>query len=74
MNQPNFQAMDQKELQRYVLEHREDQAAFHAYVDRLHVEGHWIEMPPAQSEQDLDNYPDFIEHISRSSRPQDNAV
>ena len=71
MSNPNFQAMDQKELKRYVLEHREDQEAFHAYVDRLYVEGHWIDMPPIQSEQELDNYPEFIDHIRRSSRPQD---
>ena len=46
MNQPNFQAMSQKELHHYVLSHREDQTAFYAYIDRLHAEGNWIEMPP----------------------------
>ncbi len=74
MSTPDFQSMNQKELQNYVLEHREDQEAFHAYVDRLHAEGNWIDMPPIQSDQDLDNYPEFIEHIHRNSRPQDNAV
>ncbi len=74
VSKPNFQAMNQKELQNYVLEHREDQAAFYAYVDKLHAEGNWIDMPPVQSDQDLDNYPEFIEHIRRSSKPRDNAV
>jgi hypothetical protein len=74
MNKPNFQAMSQKELQGYVLTHREDEEAFHAYVDKLHVEGNWIEMPPMESEQDFDNYPEFIEHIRRGSRPQDKTV
>jgi hypothetical protein len=74
MNKPNFQAMSQKELQGYVLAHREDEEAFHAYVDKLHVEGNWIEMPPMESEQDFDNYPEFIEHIRRGSKPQDKTV
>jgi hypothetical protein len=74
MNKPNFHAMSQKELQGYVLAHREDEEAFHAYVDKLHVEGNWIEMPPMESEQDFDNYPEFIEHIRRGSEPQDKTV
>jgi hypothetical protein len=69
VNKPNFQAMNQKELQGYVLEHREDQEAFHAYVDKLHTEGNWIDMPPIKSDQDLENYPEFIEHIRRSAKP-----
>jgi hypothetical protein len=32
MIKPNFQTMNQKELQQYVLEHREDQEAFYVYV------------------------------------------
>jgi hypothetical protein len=74
MNKPNFQSMNQKELQSYVLAHREDQEAFYAYVDKLHVEGNWIDMPPMRSEQDFDNYPEFIEHIQRGSNPQNNTV
>jgi len=60
MSQPNFQAMSQKELQKYVLTHREDRAAFYAYIDKLHREGNWIEMPPLKSLEDLENYPEFI--------------
>jgi hypothetical protein len=59
MSQPNFQSMSQKELQRYVLDHRDDQEAFYAYIDRLHQEGNWIEMPPIESVEDLEQYPDF---------------
>jgi hypothetical protein len=43
MNQPNFQAMNQKKLLGYVLSHRDDRDAFYAYVDKLHEEGNWIE-------------------------------
>jgi hypothetical protein len=74
VTQPNFQLMDQKELRKYVLEHREDQDAFHAYVDKLYLEGKWIEMPPMQSEQDLEDYPEFLDHLRRSSQPSDNTL
>lgn len=74
MSKPNFQAMSQKELHNYVLAHREDREAFYAYVDKLHTEGNWIEMPPLQSEQDLENYPEFIERIRNSSDLQNKAV
>ena len=74
MSKPNFQPMSQKELHNYVLAHREDREAFYAYVDKLHTEGNWIEMPPLQSEQDLENYPEFIERIRNSSDLQDKAV
>ncbi|BAY31502.1 hypothetical protein NIES2107_33610 [Nostoc carneum NIES-2107] len=60
MNKPNFQAMSQKELHDYVLTHRNDQEAFYAYIDKLHTEANWIEMPPLESLQDLDKYPEFI--------------
>lgn len=63
MSNPNFQLMSQKELHDYVLSHRLDQEAFYAYVDKLHAEGNWIEMPPLESLQDLENYPEFIERF-----------
>ena len=69
MSQPNFQAMSQKELQRYVLAHREDQAAFYAYVDRLNAEANWIEMPPLNSVDDMENHPEFINRF-RNNSPQ----
>lgn len=63
MNSPDFKAMSQKELHAYVLAHREDQEAFYVYVDRLNAEATWIEMPPLESVDDLDNYPEFIKHV-----------
>jgi hypothetical protein len=65
----NFQAMTQKELHDYVLAHRDDQEAFYAYVDKLHTEGNWIEMPPLQSLQDLENYPEFTKRFRNDSKP-----
>jgi hypothetical protein len=73
MSQPDFTAMSRKDLHAYVLAHREDQEAFYAYVDKLHAEASWVEMPPLQSPEDLENYPDFLEHIRRSAEQQDKA-
>jgi dihydrodipicolinate synthase/N-acetylneuraminate lyase len=36
---PNFKTMTVTELRTYVLEHREDETAFHAFVDRLTENG-----------------------------------
>ena len=52
--------MSRKELKDYFLAHRDDRDAFYAYVDRLHSEGNWIDMPPLTSEDDLGNYPNLV--------------
>ena len=59
MSKPNFQAMSQKDLHNYILAHRDDQEAFYLYVDKLHKEGNWVEMPPVESVEDLEKYPEF---------------
>ena len=68
MSQLNYRQMNQKELRDYVLAHREDEEAFHAYVDLLHAEGQWVEMPALESEQDLDNYPEFMDRMRQDSK------
>lgn len=65
MSKPDFQAMSQKELQAYVFSHRDDQDAFYAYVDRIHAEATWVEMPPLESPDELDHYPEFLERVLR---------
>ncbi len=67
MSKPNFQTMSQKELHSYVLAYREDQDAFYAYVDKLHEEGNWIEMPAVESVQDLEKYPEFTARFRKNS-------
>jgi hypothetical protein len=71
MSKPDFKAMSQSELQQYVLAHREDQEAFYAYVDKLHAEGNWIEMPAVESVQELENYPEFANRFRDKSESQD---
>lgn len=73
MNKPDFQAMSRHELHQYVLAHRDDQAAFYAYIDRLHTEAIWTEMPLLDSVDELDNYPEFVERFSKV-KPQDEAL
>ena len=68
MSKPNFQAMSQKELHDYFLAHRDDREAFYAYVDKLHQEGNWIEMPPLESLQDLEKYPEFTQRFQDGSK------
>ena len=60
--------MSQKDLHDYVLAHRDDQEAFYAYVDKLHEEGNWIEMPLLESLQDLEKYPEFTERFRGGSK------
>ena len=60
--------MSQKELQRYVLSHREDKTAFYAYVDKLNAEANWIEMPPLSSVEDMYNHPEFVNHFRNNSQ------
>ncbi len=73
MNKPNFQSMSQKDLYDYVMAHRDEQEAFYAYVDKLHAEATWIEMPAMESLQDLENYPEFTKLFCNSSESQDNS-
>lgn len=44
MTPANYDAMDLDELRRYMLNHREDDAAFYAYVDRSTAAGRMIEI------------------------------
>ena len=67
MSKLKYQTMTQKELRDYVLTHREDVEAFHAYVDKLNAEGNWVEMAPVESMEELENNPELIQHFRDSS-------
>jgi hypothetical protein len=68
MSKIDFQAMDRKTLKLYVLEHREDEEAFCAYIDKLHSESKWINMPAMSSVEDLDQHPNFLRKVAKNSR------
>ena len=74
MSKPNFQSMSQKNLYDYVMAHRDEHEAFYAFVDKIHAEANWIEMPAMESLQDLENYPEFTKRFRNGSDSQDNAV
>jgi hypothetical protein len=69
MSQAELQAMSRKELHAYVLAHREDQDAFYFYVDKLDAEATWVEMPPLQGVEELDNYPEFLARVRGGAMP-----
>jgi hypothetical protein len=70
----DYQQMSRKELHNYVLTNREDNEAFYAYVDLLDKVENWVEMPALKSPEDLENYPEFIAHITRNSQPLNEAA
>ena len=61
----NFEAMSRAELRSYILEHRDDDEAFYAYVDKSKAEGNWVKMPAINLMDDLENYPEFIDKIRK---------
>lgn len=71
MDKPDFQTMSQTELRQYFLAHRDDDEAFYAYVDKLHVEDNWTEMP---ADADLDNDPKFLEWVRKGAEAWNNRA
>lgn len=65
MSKPDFKTMSRKQLHDYFIAHRDDREAFYAYVDKLHEEGNWVEMPPLESPEDLNQYSDFVKRHSK---------
>ena len=71
---PNFKAMSRKELKAYVLEHRDDNEAISAYIEKSEAEGNWVTMPPLKSMEDLDNYPEFLDKIRKDGELRNTAA
>jgi hypothetical protein len=46
MTTPNYETMTLEELRQYILTHRADQDAFHAYIDRSKESGRMITIDP----------------------------
>ncbi len=65
---PNFEAMNRKELRQYILEHRDDEQAFYAYMDRLNQESDKPVFPAPKSIEDLSNFAQLLKQYS--DRPQ----
>ena len=69
---PNFAEMPHKDLLNYILKHREDQEAFHIYLDRAKANPARIH-PAPQSIDDLQNFPELQaqQHYRRHGQESD---
>jgi hypothetical protein len=56
---PDFRAMNKLDLRAYVLAHRDDEDAFHAYMDKIRSDDRRINHPATESLEHISNYPDF---------------
>lgn len=64
---PNFYEISLKQLRQYVLSHREDETAFHIYVDRVNSEQERTTYPPLKSLEDLEKYPDVLNKLRQEA-------
>jgi hypothetical protein len=67
---PDFKAMSRKELRTYILEHRDDNEAFYAYMDKLNTEGTWIEFPAPKTIDDLKHFPELLEQHRKKQQEE----
>lgn len=65
---PDFSTMSRKELRTYVLAHRDDEDAFFAYVDRSNQEATWVDCPPVDSVELLQQFPLFLEKLQQEAQ------
>lgn len=52
MSQIDYASMTLDEAKRYFLDHRHDQEAFHAYMDKLHASGRAIVIDPTDPDSE----------------------
>ncbi|MGG6270390.1 DUF6887 family protein [Leptolyngbya sp. AN03gr2] len=62
---PDFTAMTQSELRAYVLDHRGDDEALHAFIDKCRAEN-----PPSRTYGPEDNISDAIDEYLKQRRSQ----
>ncbi|MFB2898790.1 hypothetical protein ACE1CI_38240 [Aerosakkonemataceae cyanobacterium BLCC-F50] len=68
---PDFQAMSRKELRAYILENRDEDEAFYAYMDKIQTEGTWVEFPAPKSIDDLKHFPELLEKHRQRKQEQE---
>lgn len=66
----NFQSMSKNELREYVLTHRDDEEAFHAYMDKLHKQENRTKHLGVDYFDELENYSDFAKKLQQESNKQ----
>lgn len=63
---PDFATMSKFELRAYVLDHREEEEALHAYLDRLHAEN-----PHSRIYQPNDNVAEAVAEFMQQKTPSE---
>jgi hypothetical protein len=64
---PDFSTMSRTELRAYILAHREEEDAFFAYIDRSNNEATWVDCPPVESSEALQEFPLFLEKLQQDA-------
>lgn len=70
MTQPNFHQMSRTELRAYILKHRDDERAFHAYMDKLANEP-VLTSGTLEDLEDPHHFAELLETIQKAKK-QDN--
>jgi hypothetical protein len=71
MTNPNFELMPRKELLNYILEHRDDDEAFRAFMDRANASPNKVWHPAPKSMEDLSNFSQLLEEHRQRQREQE---
>ena len=69
MTKPNFEAMSEAELRTYVYQHRDDQEAFYAFVDRLTAKPSSVTYPASMTPEEI--HKAVLDHIQQKQKPTD---
>ncbi len=62
---PNFEAMNREELRTYILQYREEDEAFHTYMNRLNQASNGTWFPAPNSIDDLSHCPELLKQHSK---------
>ncbi len=65
MSQIDYASMTLDEAKRYFLEHRDDQEAFYAYMDKLRRSGRAIVIDPTDPDSEVKAIAQIQEHLGR---------
>jgi hypothetical protein len=66
MTKPNFQTMTRKEILDYIVEHRDDDEAFYAFMDKVYAEPPRQFYPAPKTIDDLRNFPELLERFRQN--------
>lgn len=69
MSQNNYDQMSLAEVKRYFLEHRDDEKAFYAYVDKLRASGQMITIDPSNPESEKQAWVEIEKRLKKKNNP-----